>query len=374
MLTQLQIHHLRNLSQVALRELGQVNIFYGPNGSGKTSILESVHMLGMSRSFRAGTPRTLVTHGEQRCTVYGVTEFATAGQRASVAVQRDLTGELQIKLAGEKLRSVAELVAHLPLQVLNAASFDLLTGSPAARRQFLNWGVFHVEQRFFSEWQRFQRCVKQRNKLLRRGKLEQSELSVWTRELAASGEQIHRYRQAYFEQLAPRFRAIMAELSPGLDGLELRYRKGWDKSLVYGEALASSETADSEQGYTHVGPQRADLRVTVSGYSAAETLSRGQQKLVVCGLKLAQGQIMAESQPRGCVYLVDDLPSELDVRHCRQVCEALTALQAQVFITCVDAKDLEGMWPEGVSPLMFHVEHGQVVQRSARSRPASGRS
>jgi DNA replication and repair protein RecF len=248
--------------------------------------------------------------------------------------------------------------------VLNAASFDLLTGSPAARRQFLNWGVFHVEQRFFSEWQRFQRCVKQRNKLLRRGKLEQSELSVWTRELATSGEQIHAFRQAYFEALAPRFRAIMSELSPALEGLELRYRKGWDKSLAYSAALAASEVADREQGYTHVGPQRADLRVTVSGYSAAETLSRGQQKLVVCGLKLAQGQIMSEAQPRGCVYLVDDLPSELDAQHCRQVCEALTALQAQVFITCVDATDLAGMWPDDVKPLMFHVEQGTVSQQS----------
>lgn len=363
MLTQLQIHHIRNLSRVAISDLGQVNIFFGPNGSGKTSILEAVHMLGMSRSFRTGTPRTFIAHGEQRCTVYGVTDFFAPGQRAAVAVQRELGGDVLIKLAGEKVRSVAELVAHLPLQVLNAASFDLLTGSPAARRQFLNWGVFHVEQRFFSEWQRFQRCVKQRNKLLRRGKLENRELAVWTRDLAAAGERIHLFRQAYFEALAPRFRAIMADLSPALLGLELRYRKGWDKALDYAAALDVSEPADCEQGYTHVGPQRADLRVTVGGYSAAETLSRGQQKLVVCGLKLAQGQIMSESQPRGCVYLVDDLPSELDAQHCKQVCEALTALQAQVFITCVDAGDLSGMWPSEVTPVMFHVEQGQVAQQ-----------
>lgn len=362
MLTQLQIHHVRNLEQITLQDLARINIFFGANGSGKTSVLEAVHMLGMARSFRQGATRSLITHGKSGCTVFGSTTGAGSGIRVPVAVQRSLTGEVQIKLRGQAVRSVAELVEHLPLQVINASSFDLLTGAPAARRQFLNWGVFHVEQRFYAEWQRFQRCLKQRNKLLRHGKLDQSELSVWTRDLAASGDRIHEFRLQYFESLAPGFRAIMERLAPSLQGLELRYRKGWDKSLSYGEALEAGAQADIEQGYTHIGPQRADIKVSASGYSAAETLSRGQQKLVVCGLKLAQGQLMSRSgrDASSCVYLVDDLPAELDARHCRLVCEALDELQAQIFITCVARSDLEGLWAAGVMPAMFHVEHGGV--------------
>lgn len=363
MLTQLQIHHIRNLEQITLQDLARINIFFGANGSGKTSVLEAVHMLGMARSFRQGATRSLITHGKQDCTVYGLTTTATGSRgRVPVAVQRTLSGDVQIKLRGQAVRSVAELLAHLPLQVINAASFDLLTGAPAARRQFLNWGVFHVEQRFFAEWQRFQRCLKQRNKLLRHGKLVPSELSVWTRDLAVSGERIHEFRLRYFEALAPSFRAIMERLAPSLRGLELRYRKGWEKSLSYGEALEVGSQADIEQGYTHIGPQRADIKVTANGYSAAETLSRGQQKLVVCGLKLAQGQLMSliREDVSACVYLVDDLPAELDARHCALVCEALEELQAQVFITCVAKSDLEGLWPVGVAPAMFHVEHGGV--------------
>ena len=362
MLTQLQIQNIRNLKQVSLQGLARVNIFFGSNGSGKTSVLEAVHMLGMARSFRQGTTRSLVTHGQQGCTVYGLSARGGARSRMPVAVQRSLSGEVQIRLGGQAVRSVAELVEELPLQVINAASFDLLTGSPVARRQFLNWGVFHVEQRFFLEWQRFQRCLKQRNKLLRHGKLDPSELSVWTRDLAESGDRIHEFRLQYFEALTPRFRGVMDRLAPSLQGLELRYRKGWDKSLSYREALEAGAQADREQGYTHIGPQRADLKVTIDGHSAAETLSRGQQKLVVCGLKLSQGQLMSEAgHAVSCVYLVDDLPAELDVRHCELVCRALAELQAQVFITCVAMADLEGMWPDGESPAMFHVEHGQVV-------------
>jgi DNA replication and repair protein RecF len=251
----------------------------------------------------------------------------------------------------------------LPLQVINADSFDLLTGSPGARRQYLDWGVFHVEHRFFEQWQRFQRCIKQRNKLLRRGKMPASELPVWTRELAQSGEALSHYRETYFNLLTPRFKETMARLAPSLDGLELRYRRGWDKQLDYQTALDNSAAVDLEQGYTHPGPQRADVRVLIDGHVAAETLSRGQQKLVVCGLKLAQGQLMTELGGGRCTYLVDDLPAELDREHCGLVCQQLAAMNSPIFITCVEKNDIEAVWPdlEQHDMAMFHVEHAGVT-------------
>ena len=222
-LDRLQIHHVRNLDQVALQDLQRINVFYGRNGSGKTSVLEAVHLLAMARSFR-GTIKSLVTHGQQATTVYGQKNPGSL----SVGVRRDLSGEVRIKIGGEPVRTVAVLAEQLPVQVINADSFDLLTGAPGARRQYLDWGVFHVEHRFFGQWQRFQRGLKQRNKLLRHGKIDAEELAVWTRELAASGEALTDYRNAYFQVLVPRFRTIMAQLMPGLSGLELRFRQGWD--------------------------------------------------------------------------------------------------------------------------------------------------
>jgi DNA replication and repair protein RecF len=273
-----------------------------------------------------------------------------------------MAGEALLKVAGSPVKSVARLVEHLPLQVINADSFELLTGAPGARRRYLDWGVFHVEHRFLEQWQRFQRCIKQRNKLLRHGKIRDQELSVWTRDLATAGAAVGDYRRAYFKLLVPRFTDIVKRLVPSLgDGLELRYQQGWDRQTTYEVALQSSISSDIEQGYTHVGPQRADIKVLIDGRLAADTLSRGQQKLVVCGLKLAQGQLMSEQGKGTCTYLVDDLPSELDLEHSRQVCEILASMGAQVFITCVDQSDIILVWPEGASDMaMFHVEHGAV--------------
>ncbi|MFV0278258.1 MAG: DNA replication/repair protein RecF [Parahaliea sp.] len=359
-LRQLSIHRVRNLRQVVLRDLGRVNICHGENGSGKTSVLEAIHLLGMARSFRGNSPRTLITHGEADCVVQGFVG-SEGGPRIALGIQRYQSGELDLRIQGGGARAVAELVEHLPLQVVNADSFALLMGAPAARRQYLNWGVFHVEHGFFPEWQSFQRCIKQRNAGLRRDKLAHRELSVWTRELARSGQQLNDYRQVYFTALAPRFRTIMSRLLPSVEQLELRLRQGWDRRMTYAEALAATEASDREKGFTQVGPQRADIKVTTQGRPAEDVLSRGQQKLVVCGLKIAQGLLMQELGKGICTYLVDDLPSELDRTHCRRVCEELQQLGAQVVITCIDSTDIQALWPGKKEELtMFHVKHGEV--------------
>ncbi len=375
-LAQLHIHSVRNLINVRLRDIERVNVFFGANGSGKTSILESIHLLGMARSFRSTSARTLITHGEESCTVFGTTvsQKVTSGGSINLGVQRRLSGEAHIKVAETSARTVAELLPHLPLLVINADTFELLMGPPRSRRQYLDWGVFHVEPAFLAQWQRFQRCIKQRNSLLRRDKISVNEVAGWTRELAESGVEINRFRQAYFRRLAPCFRRYLAALAPELEDVELRYRQGWDKSVEYAAALEKSYEADRERGYTHVGPQRADMRVTIAGYSAADTLSRGQQKLLVCALKLAQGELMGEEKAAQCIYLVDDLPSELDRSHTRVVAEQLDQLGAQVFITSVNRDEIEAAWPDPGNLAMFHVEHGRVTSVTAElaGRPPDG--
>lgn len=322
-------------------------------------MLEAAHILGTARSFRSGQAKSIITHGETRLVVYGEKAIAEGGQRA-IGVQRELPGEITLKVAGAPTRSVAQLADELPLLVLNGDSFDLLTGEPANRRRLLDWGVFHVEHDQREHRARFQRALTQRNQLLRRDRIDPEELEVWTRDLARQGTAVADARQRFFDALIETLKPITEVLAPDIGAIQLSYRRGWDSSLSYLDALQRGMTSDKEQGFTHSGPQRADIRVTVDGHSAAETLSRGQQKLLVAALKLAQGQILAQRQGE-VLYLIDDLPSELDQERCERICRMLASMGAQTLITSVEAESVPTHWLGGVDEVqVFHVEQGQI--------------
>ena len=158
------------------------------------------------------------------------------------------------------------------------------------------------------------------------------------------------------------FRSTLGELTH-IDGLELSYLRGWDRGRELREVLDEQFERDRDRGFTQAGPHRADLRVRVRGLSADEVLSRGQQKLVVCAMKLAQGRLFSAANSQDCVFLVDDLPSELDRHHRQLLCQLLGALECQVFVSCVDVTDLDGCWnglPNGVTKV-FHVEQGRFI-------------
>lgn len=359
-LSRLSIQHLRNLESVDLRPSPRINLLYGENGSGKTSVLEAIHALAMGRSFRSHKHKPLIQHEREGFTVFA--RVVSDDREIPLGLYRSRAGEASFKADGQVVSSVAALASLLPIQVINSQTFLLLEGSPKIRRQFMDWLVFHVEPDFFPTWKASQRCLKHRNSLLRRDRIESSELAVWDRELASLAERMHEYRSASIE----RFETVFLELLDSfirIPGVSLSYQRGWDKTRTYTEVLESGFERDRQMGYTHSGSHRADLRLTVHGTAAADVLSRGQQKLVVCALKIAQGYIFSQLTGRQCVYLVDDLPAELDSDHRAKLVEWLDRLNTQVFITGVEKEPLLADWrsrPQ-VDSQVFHVEHGGVT-------------
>lgn len=356
------IQHLRNLNSVDITPSTRVNLIYGENGSGKTSLLEAINVLALGRSFRSHKHKPLINNGQQAFTLFAKV-MADDGAEVPIGINRQLDGTASFKANGAMVPSAADLAAYLPVQVINSDTFLLLEGSPKVRRQFIDWLVFHVEPSFFQLWKDCQRCLKHRNSLLRRDRIDSFELAPWDQELGLLTEQIHQLRDKCMEQFKETFYELLKEFM-GLEGVAIHYYRGWDKERPYTEVLSSSWERDRQLGYTYMGSHRADLRISVNGQNAAEILSRGQQKLLVCALKIAQGYVFSQITGRKTVYLVDDLPAELDEKHRRLLVQWLDKMATQVFITGVEAEVLAAIWlekPEAEMKL-FHVEQGSVSE------------
>ncbi|MGB8711639.1 MAG: DNA replication/repair protein RecF [Onishia taeanensis] len=349
---------LRNLVSLEMAPQPGINVIVGANGSGKTSLLEGIHILGMGRSFRTQQLKHAIDHGDQTMTLHGRL-VGDPPLPVGIRRRRDQS-ELEMRMAGERVARVSQLVEALPLQLINPDAFRLLEGSPSSRREFLDWGVFHVEHDFLEAWRRVRRALKHRNALLRRDRIDGRSLDVWDHELAQWSERLDALRHAYMDAFLPVFEDTLAELLP-LPGLSLRYSRGWDRQRTLAEVLRQGRESDSQMGFTQQGPQRADLKLRVQRRPAVEVLSRGQQKLVVSALKLAQGRLLEMSTGRTCIYLIDDLPAELDANHRRVFCRWLERMECQVFITTVDPDVLSGVWQSTTPVAMFHVEHGRLA-------------
>ena len=355
-LQQLQIQSLRNLEAVSFALSPGGNFFFGPNGAGKTSVLEAVHFLSTGRSFRSGPARSLITHNHGYCRVLGRVSTGS-GLHVPLGIERKRDGALVAKVASQAATSLSLLAERLPVVLLDTESLALVTGEPERRRRFLDGTVFHVEHAFLEVWRRYQRALKQRNAGLRHGTLDGD--GAWRDELASAGEWLTDKRRETVEALAAQLQEIVSELSPSLELPSLSLRQGWEAGKPLLEALRQSFDSDVRQHYTQAGPHRADLRVLVSGRPAAEVLSRGQLKVLVSALRLAQGRLVSQEKVAKPVYLIDDLVAELDAGHARRICEMLADSGAQVLMTAVEPNQLLDWW-QGRDRKVFHVEQGKV--------------
>jgi len=350
----LKISHCRNIKSAQLTLKSGLNIITGENASGKTTLLEAFNLLGTGRSFRTSRLNHVVQSEQTVLTIFAQLRVASGISQKLGFQYKD--GKRQLRLDGNAIHSGAELAQLLPIQLINQQSFDLIDQGPSQRRKFLDWGVFHVEQSFYSVWQRYMRAMKQRNAALRQS-VKQTQ--HWEREMADSAATLHKYRQLYVESLQPLLQSSVNEML-GCHDITMQYRAGWDTDISLSELLASNRDKDRELGYSRYGPQRADLVFKRDGAPARERLSRGQQKLLVSALVLGQAQLLTKSTGKAGTVLIDDISAELDANHCAKLMHVLLATGSQLVVTAITPEQLPDISNE--NPAMFHVKHGEVKE------------
>ncbi len=348
-ITHIRIENLRIIRNMELDPGKGLNIIYGDNGAGKTSILEAIFLLGQGKSFRHAEAGPIIRKGEKSTQVVAELQ-ANTGVTSTLGIQRNKQ-QFVARNAGQDISRRSELFRLLPLQLITPQSHELIEKGPELRRRYLDFGLFHVERSYHQTLMAYQRALKQRNAGLRTGNIR----------LAHSfDEQLIVLSDTIIERRSYLLSMVEKQLSVFLDAIdfsfsvELSLSKGWKTDISLQEAFQKTEQQDLSQGYTSAGIHRAQLKILADGVPASKVLSRGQQKLMVYGLVLSLSRLIADKTSEPPLQLIDDLGAELDQSNIQKILNYLHTLDAQSFITVLDKEKYQ--LPTGSR--VFHVEHG----------------
>lgn len=340
----------RCLTDVAVELDPRVNLFVGPNASGKTSLLEAAFFLSRGRSFRSRRREALIAQGTDHFLVTGVVTGSASSVSLGVRGGRRTT---EWHVGGAPASGVAEMAELFPAQIIDPDVHKLLEEGPGRRRRFVDWGVFHVEQLFLENWRRYHQALRQRNAALKQDAPDE-DLSAWELELAQSGEMLAAQRQAYLARLAAPLVAIGQALLGS--ALSLTHERGWESDQSLCQALADSRRRDRRYRATQPGPHRGDVQVLVDDRPAKDHVSRGQQKLVAAGLMLAQLCVQDQERPGRSALFLDDPAAELDGENLARLMSLVREVPAQLWITSLKPEVSELL----SDARMFHVKQGNV--------------
>lgn len=348
--------NFRNLAYDSLILHPELNFVIGNNGSGKSSLLEAIFYLGHGKSFRTTKLESLVAHDEEKF-VISVTDDKTNRLGVSRTVN---TQETEIKINDVKHSRLSELARSIAVQIVTPESFKLFFGGPKERRKFIDLGLFHVKHSFSEQWKQFSRVLKQRNACLK-NKVDSNTLDYWSDLFCQHSLVIAECRKEYIEALSEEVSFWLQALLPQLvDNLSIHYQQGWNQKKTLNDVLHENRTRELNFGYSVAGPQKFDVKFLLSGVPLENALSRGQQKLFLLALTLAQTKLIEKVKQVKPILLIDDIGAELDVNSRQLLASVLTKVDCQVIITAIEENVLESIKNVNNNFKMFHVEHGKL--------------
>ncbi len=369
----------------------------GANASGKSSLLEAIVMLATTRSPRSGSEREIIRRGSGED--YGLPPFARIRavierREDSVEIEIGLQVDARrpslsrktIRLNGRPVRSI-DAVGQLKAVLFSPEDVALVSGSPSARRRYLDLMVAQLDPAYLRALSRYSRVLEHRNSLLKalqrdrvdpRGPVASGQLTFWDEELLLHGCVIMAGRFHSIRRLSHLARDQYRRLSggdltvaylPSLGIVEMADRSLDEPAELlatvrrdFVRALEERRTEEVRRGVTVVGPHRDDMEFVADGMDLGVYGSRGQQRLAVVALKLAETALMTEIAGEAPVLLLDDVLSELDLSHRRQLEEVATGIAAQAIVTGTDASE----WTGSVLARLpgAHLRDGAVVPDS----------
>ncbi len=352
-ITHLKITDFRCLRQEGYRFTKKINIFYGLNGSGKTSILEAINFLSSGKSFRKGQYKSLINENSKSLTVFiRYKKAKKTTQENTLAVNKNISGQWQAQNNSQKIKQQSTLSNILPVVSIDPEIYQLIDLGPSKRRSYLDWLVFHVEHNYLLLWKKVNKCVKNLNNLYKNNP-NSKEIPIWESVFIELSEKLNAIRQSYFKKLKPSILSFYKFMQHEEGELSLSYKKGWSDDFSLSKQLEHDREKNIRFGQLLHGPHKMNIKIMINTRNAADVLSRGQKKTLAMSFYMAYIQLLKDNNITPVVCL-DDFDAELDKNKLKTAARFFKESGLQIFITTVHKKKIKKAFPKST---MFHVKH-----------------
>lgn len=347
-LTEIQLINFRSYRSLLWHCAPGLNIIYGPNGIGKTNLLEAIAYLSFARSLRQQQDRFLVTWEESFFQIKGACLYNQQNIKADInIIYRD--GHKELTINGEANRLI-DLLGIFPIIYFSPDDLLLLKGAPVLRRQFLDREISTLDRIYCRNLQLYRRLLLQRNRLLRAVKEERAklqELEPWTLQLINIGMAIIRQRNNFINNIATLSSDIYKKMG-GREDLTLIYCPNVGSMEEWMDKIKSGREREIQAGLSLWGPHRDDFSFSIGNRDARHYASQGQQRAAVLALKIAETKVFFEVLGKKPALLMDDVFSELDFKRREALLELLFS-SGQSFITTTELSNLPSVLLDGAA-------------------------
>lgn len=360
--TRLSARDFRNLERVEASLGESVTVVHGPNGTGKTNLLEAIYFGCTARSCRTSNERELVRFGHKVARVELDVEAEDGPHRIEVGFEPGEGGGKRVRIDGAPVSGPPGVGIRPPASVFMPERLDLVKGAPALRRAHLDQLIAALWPARGTNRSEYARALAQRNALIARaraGAASPSLLDTWDTELARAGMAVMHDRQEACGLVAPQFAARAVDLGlPEEAALSYRPRSRAGTVDELREELLARREEDLSRGFSAHGPHRDDVALHHAGRPLRAYGSQGQQRLGLLALLFAERDVLLDARGLAPLMLLDDVMSELDATRRERLVELLAA-GGQSVVTTTDLDHVPGAGEGGVTAI--EVVAGRLV-------------
>ncbi|HCB34549.1 MAG TPA: DNA replication and repair protein RecF [Acidimicrobiaceae bacterium] len=331
-INRLALRNFRNHAATDIAPDPALTLVTGPNGHGKTNLLEAIDLLCGRRSFRGAQPADLIGPAGRPAAATVRAEVERHGRVAEVALRVAAGEPTRATVNGNAVKRLADLADTVATVVFTPADLALVQGSPSNRRDLLD-ELGAADREYRRRRVDLDRILRQRNNLLKHSRRRLDDeaactLDVWDAQFADCAEYLGAARAELVGRLRPAVGEYYDRVAGAAAGTTLEYRAPWRGSAA--AALAAARADDLRRGVSTVGPHRDDVALGVDAMPAATHCSQGEQRSLALALRLAQHRLLSETFDDPPVVLLDDVFSELDHDRARNLVGCLPDCQTVV--------------------------------------------